>query len=141
MKLKLLHVQGRGAPLEECVHLSVVEDCDLGHYQILDTTKFANGMISNKARHYLWLPSIQVKAGDTVIVYTGVGTNRSVPVSLSNQVHFAYWQLGRPVWNDDGDTAVLQYVPEWETAKVNAPPLALTLAALAQFNRVGAQAR
>lgn len=123
MQVRLDYVQGRGTAQQECVHLTVMEDCDLHDYQLLDATYSGDGKISLRHRHSYQLPQFRAKAGDVVVVYTGKGPQTSKRISATNQIHFFYWGLGRTIWNDSGDTALLQMIAAWQTATVNRPPL------------------
>ena len=48
------------------------------------------------SKHIYTFPSYTLNAGSTVTVYTGKGINTGTEL---------YWQLGSPIWNNDGDTA------------------------------------
>jgi len=49
-------------------------------------------------KHTYTFQSYTLKAGTTVTVFTGKGTNSATEL---------YWQLDNPIWNNDGDTAYL----------------------------------
>lgn len=49
-------------------------------------------------KHTYSFPSYTLSSKSTVTVYTGEGTSTATEL---------YWQLGSPVWNNDGDTAYL----------------------------------
>lgn len=49
-------------------------------------------------KHTYTFPSYMLGAGSTVTVYTEEGANSATEL---------YWQLGSPIWNNDGDTASL----------------------------------
>jgi len=48
------------------------------------------------SKHTYVFPSYTLGSGSSVTVYTGKGTNTATEL---------YWQLGSPIWNNDGDTA------------------------------------
>ena len=50
------------------------------------------------SKHTYTFPSYTLNAGSTVTVYTKKGTDSATEL---------YWQLGGPIWNNDGDTAYL----------------------------------
>lgn len=54
-------------------------------------------------------------AGDWVSLRTGKGKNRSFVNDDGKTVHRFYWGLDHPVWNDDGDAAVLIEIADWKT--------------------------
>jgi len=51
-----------------------------------------------EAKHTYTFPSFSLAAGATVTLHTGDGTNTATEL---------YWGSGRPIWNNDGDTASL----------------------------------
>jgi hypothetical protein len=64
---------------------------DLGRYTVKDA-----------AGHTFTFPSQTVKAGKTVYVHTGKGTNGRPDIA------HLYWNSGNYVWNNDKDTATLR---------------------------------
>lgn len=54
--------------------------------------------LKDKAGHTYTFPSITLKPGDTVYIYSGTGTDHD---------HVLYWGKDIPIWNNDGDTAYL----------------------------------
>ncbi|SDB53811.1 hypothetical protein SAMN03159382_04124 [Pseudomonas sp. NFACC23-1] len=106
MKLKIASAYHHGNVDKEHVVLSVLEDCNLGGYVLMDTTYDKVGNVSNKHRHVKWLPRIAAKKGDKVSVWTKTGTDESV-TSDGVRWHRVYWNMHSSIWNNDGDVAVL----------------------------------
>ncbi|KPZ16105.1 Uncharacterized protein ALO41_01509 [Pseudomonas amygdali pv. ulmi] len=106
MKLKISQVSSHGSIDKENVVLNVLEDCNLNSYVLMDTTYDQAGNVSNKHRHVKWLPSIAAKKGDKVAVWTKKGSDSSV-TSDGVRWHLIYWNSNTPIWNDNGDVAVL----------------------------------
>ena len=52
----------------------------------------------DEAEHTYTFPSFTLEAGDTVTLYTEEGNDSASEL---------YWGSGRPIWNNDGDTASL----------------------------------
>jgi len=55
-------------------------------------------ILEDESNHQYIFPSFILKAGSTVTVHTGSGTNTETEL---------YWGSGSPLWNNDGDTAYL----------------------------------
>lgn len=106
MKLKIENIYNHGTLDKEHAVLSVLEDCNLSAYVLMDTTYDKDGNVSNKHRHVKWLPSVQAKKGDRVSVWTKVGSDTSV-TSDGTRWHRVYWNMNTSIWNNDGDVAVL----------------------------------
>lgn len=119
MKMKIRSIHGHGKASEEYVILDVLEDCNLNHYLIADSTYTEDGYISNKARHSHWFVGKDAKKGDAVVLYTGVGDNKAVKNANGTTVFHRFWGLRSAVWNDDGDGAVLLQIDTWKTTKVS----------------------
>lgn len=122
MKLKINQVVDFGTLDSERVELSVLEDTNLHHFIIIDTT-YENGetKISNKMRHTFWFNPQEVKKGDEVVLYSKVGINQSTAINGGkNKKYHLYWDLKNSVWNNSGDAAVLFEVQAWKTTKVAA---------------------
>ena len=117
MDLRIDEVKGHGDASEERVLLTVLNDCNLQYYMISDCT-YSGSKISNKHRHSKWFSSLEVKSGDRVVLYTRVGkTNKTVSDSGVTW-HKIFWNLKTPVWNDDGDGAILIRIRSWDTTSV-----------------------
>jgi hypothetical protein len=114
MKVKIVSVHGQGDYEREFVLLRVVEDCDIGRYQLSDSTYTANGKVSNKVRHVYWFPDKDVAEGDMISLWTKPGKDQSTRMDSGAPLHRFYWGLRTAVWNDDGDVAVLQHVASWQ---------------------------
>ena len=117
MKLELIKVNNCGDQTKEYVSLEVVADANLEFYLLTDTTYTDDIHISNKLRHLYWFPKTAVKKGDFVWLDTGKGTNISRGNTAQTRTHIFYWNLAEPVWNDDGDCAVLFEVSAWTTKR------------------------
>ncbi|WP_122429430.1 hypothetical protein [Pseudomonas viridiflava] len=107
MKLKIASVFNHGDLDKEHVSLNVLEDCNLSAYVLMDTTYDKDAKVSNKHRHVKWLPSVQVKKGNKVSVWTKKGTDKSLEAEDGTVWHRVYWNMNTSVWNNDGDVAVL----------------------------------
>jgi hypothetical protein len=114
MDLQIVVVENHGDQTKERVWLKADKACDIGKYVISDTSFLPNGNVSNKLRHVFWFPDQSVKAGDFILLHTGSGKATAPAKNDQNTMTYTYfWNLKEPVWNDDGDCAVLLYVSEW----------------------------
>jgi hypothetical protein len=117
MKLELTKVNNRGDQTKEYVSLRVTADANLEYYLLTDTTYTDDTHISNKLRHLYWFSKTAVKKGDFIWLYTGKGTNTNRGNDTQTTTHIFYWNLAEPVWNDDGDCAVLFEVNTWNSKR------------------------
>jgi hypothetical protein len=118
MRLSITSVVGHGDQTHERIHFTVLQDCNLSGYIVADTTFTGDRTLSNKVRHTHWFPSIQVKGGDAVVLYTRDGVPVSQPRKDGGTNHFLYWGLNEPVWNDFGDGALLFEIDDWQGRRV-----------------------
>jgi hypothetical protein len=117
MKIKIENVVDHGTLASEKVVLSVDEDTNLHYYILADTTFKSESTVSNKLRHMYWFATKLVKAGDIIELYTKVGTASSNDLGNGNHKYILYWDLEGPVWNNDGDAAVLFEARTWDVKK------------------------
>lgn len=113
MNLKLLSIKNDGDHEKERVLVRALSDCSIGNYILFDTTYFGDNTVSNQLRHNYWLPNLEVKKGDLIVIYTKEGENVSKENDKGNTSHFLYWGIERPIWNDKEDCAVLIEISDW----------------------------
>ncbi len=102
----------------ERIILDVNADTDIGEFLILDTTYTTRGRASNKVRHPYWFPDKIVRKGDTVVLYTKRGENRTRINDNNTCSHFFYWELEHNIWNNNDDCAILLHVDDWSSYSV-----------------------
>jgi hypothetical protein len=118
MKMKIHAIEGKGNLDKEVIWLDVVEDiAELKYYMVCDTTYTDDKHISNELRHVYWFRSKSVKKGDWIALHTKNGTNSTNSNNRGGTTHHFYWNLGRTIWNKDGDAAVLFKVDTWNTLR------------------------
>lgn len=116
MSLKIVKIHNHGQQESEYVELAVVEDCDLTYFIVADTTYSSDKkLVSNKLRHMHWFLAKDVKKGDLVFLCTGKGISSSKANASGTTTHVVFWGLDAPVWNDDGDAAMLFTLKTWTT--------------------------
>jgi len=117
--LKIHSIDGKGDLGKECVWLSVDQDApDISFYLLCDTTFTAEDKISNELRHMYWFNKMPVKKGDWIRLWTKNGTNNSVKNEKGTMTHNFFWNLGKTVWNKDGDAVTLFSLESWKTTRV-----------------------
>ncbi len=117
--LSIHSAEHKGELDKECLWLEVHEDIpSLSYYSVCDTTYTDDDHISNELRHVYWFPKKSVKKGDWLLLYTKVGKSSSSVNNHKTTTHTFYWQLGRTVWNKDGDAAMLFKHETWNTKRV-----------------------
>jgi hypothetical protein len=117
MKLEINQILDRGDQQQERLWIKVLNDTDLSFYIVFDTTYTSESTISNIQRHAHWFRPRKVKAGDSVILYTRPGQFSTSQNPDGSTNHFLFWGLGRSVWNEEGDCAVLFEVNSWSTRR------------------------
>lgn len=97
--------------------MAVLADCDLSFYGPADTSYSVKTKVSNKLRHFFWFPAVNVKAGERIVLRTGLGTNGTFNNSAGIKTHRFFWGLKSAVWNNTGDAAVLFHMDSWKTTR------------------------
>jgi len=120
MKLQIIRIADRGVPNNERLHLTVLADATLSYYVVLKSTIMGNEGVMNSSLLSFWFPTVQVKAGDQVILYTKTGKNSSEKTTSGNTNHFFYWGLNNTLWNSPTDCAVLIEVNSWVSSSAGA---------------------
>ncbi len=86
-------------------------------FYVTKSGNLQNYLVTDQEKHEYWFPNHNVKKGDYILLFTGVGTNSS-----SNGVHKFYMGL-TPIWNDKGDDVVLLKPSSTDTTKVDGKTL------------------
>src|ERR1044071_5236543 len=107
MKLDIISIEDKGDLSKETIWLKANSDATLHDYLVCDTTYTDDHHISNELRHVFWFPNQKVQKGDFVALHTKDGTKSSNTNDQKTTTYHYYWNLGRTVWNKDGDCAVL----------------------------------
>lgn len=115
-KIKIHSIEGQGNLERECVWIDVLEDVgDLTSFMVCDTTYTDDRHISNELRHIFWFPKTSVKKGDWIALRSKDGKKTTGSNDRGGTTHTFYWNLGRTIWNKDGDCAVLFELKTWNT--------------------------
>jgi hypothetical protein len=115
MKIEIHSIADKGNLEKEIIWLKVLDDVeDLEYYMVSDTTYTDTNHISNEHRHIYWFPKKSVKKGDWIALRTKNGKQSSASNKSGTITHTFYWNLGRTIWNKDGDSAILFNIKTWK---------------------------
>lgn len=117
MNLTVFTIEGKGDLENEVVWLDVLDVLKLHYYMISDSTYASEHNISNELRHLFWFPKTEVKKGDWIALHTKNGSYQTTRNKRETTTHHFYWNLGRTIWNKEGDAAVLFKLSDWHTTK------------------------
>lgn len=115
MNLRIIQIADPGVPNSERIHLSVLADTSLEFYVLLKSFSTTTG-VANGAAPAFWFPTVNVKRGDQIVVYTKPGTNSSAPL-LGHTNHFFFWGMKQTLFNMPNDCALLIEASDWESLK------------------------
>lgn len=94
---------------DEQIVFKVLEDTNMSYYLLLDNTYDETGQVSNVHRHCFVFPNVNVKRGDYIILYTGVGQQKSFKNKAQTITYVFYWGFegDASIWNDVADKAFI----------------------------------
>lgn len=118
MNLVIRSVADKGILEKERLVLHAEADVDIGKFILFRTAYIREGEVSGNVKDTLWLPDIQVDAGNLVVIYSKRGENKSRVNKDQSKTHFVYWGLGSPVWGSDHDCPVIVELSDWSMKKV-----------------------
>lgn len=94
--------------------MSVQTDDDVGDYALFRTRyNFKTGLVTNGVSNVIWFPDEDVKAGDTVVVYTKTGSRSFRANEDGSKSYFFYWNLPAAIWEGDRHAPVLLHIDRW----------------------------
>lgn len=112
--IKIKYILEGGIANKERLVLKVTGPDNIGLYFVFITTETKPGYISSFPKQTYWFPDREVKSGDTVVLYSGNGTNSQKVNADGSTTYFYYWGLAKTVWNSGNDTAALLKIEQWE---------------------------
>lgn len=115
MRIKLLRLADRGVPNKERVELSVDLPATLSYYVALKTSSAGQDLVSSGNVIAYWFPTIDVKPGDHVFLYTGPGPNTVDQDDTGRSIHHLHWGQPQTIFNSATDCAVVVEAAEWMT--------------------------
>jgi hypothetical protein len=116
LSLKFLNIIKRGIISEERVHLEAVMDCNSSHYILMATEAIDSQRVAAGSRPTFWFESLNVSAGDNLVVYTKPGTYSRTSRLDGHLNHFFYWGLLLPLFANPSARVVVAELNFWEAA-------------------------
>jgi len=117
MRVEIRGVIDYGILDSERVVLDILEDSNIGHYMLLDTSYTHHNKPSRKIQHTYKFQNQQVKEGDIVILYTKAGKDSIQQNSYAITYSF-YWNLDSCVWGNADDCALIVHFDSFMHKKV-----------------------
>jgi len=113
MKLELRSIAAPGDLGKERLVLKALADTDVGEYAVLWSGIGSSGGPTSGRKRAYWFPDVDVKVGDSVVLYTKKGNRSKKTLDGGTTAHFFYWGSENPLW-DENHYAVLLFVSDWE---------------------------
>jgi hypothetical protein len=113
MRARLTSVASPGEFMKERLVISVGVDTDIGFFAVF-RTKLSDDIPSNEVSEVFWFPDKDVKAGDTVVLYSKPGVTSEREKPDGNKLHFFYWGKKQPQWSAKTIVPVLVHTSEWQ---------------------------
>jgi len=117
MKIEIVKIIDRGVANNERLWLKVLVNTNLSYFIVIDTIYTSPNSISNLPRHTHWFRPKEVRAGDSIVLYTRPGTPSETKNADGSTIHYLFWGLNTTVWNAPESCAVLFEVSTWQTSK------------------------
>lgn len=113
MILKIKDVKDKGTDKERVV-LNVVEDGDIGMYMLLNTIQVGEEKVASEVSKPFWIPDMEVKEKDLVIVYTKKGKSGFRTNEHERTSYFFYRNIDTPIYGGD-EVPLLVEINNWGT--------------------------
>jgi hypothetical protein len=115
MNFTITEIANAGILDRERVVIKAINSADVGDYALFRTLSTAKNRISEgNVPNTYWFPDVDVKAGDTIVLYTkkGISSRKSTPSGSTS--YFFYWGFETPFWNDTKHLPVLVHTATWK---------------------------
>lgn len=113
MNLEIVEIRDRGKLELERLILRATADIDLGEHALF-AAYGPSGRVTTYVIATFWFPDVEVKAGDEIVVRSGVGDTVAEQREDGTSVRSFYWNRQAPVWADEKYLPVLLLVAEWK---------------------------
>jgi hypothetical protein len=117
MKLSITKIAERGDLANERVLIRVDSGTDLSSFLLATSRYVEQESIEARARNGYWFGSVDVDAGDLVVVYTKEGRESRRPGKAGGTVRFFYRGLTKAQYSDASSCAVLFELQDWQASK------------------------
>ena len=106
-------VKDAGKIEDERVVIDVLADTNLGNYITSIVRETGAETISSKMISPVWFPSISVKTGDKVVVYSRNGERGKKSMTTGGTVYFFYRNCIKPLCDDARKGVLLMSLSDW----------------------------
>ena len=117
MNIRIIQIIDKGIPNNERLWLKALRNLDLSHYVVINTNVLSNGNIMPYHRECYWFPKKIISAGDTIVLYSRIGTDNEIVNKDGTKTHFFYWGNKSTLWGKVDSAAVVLEITGWGTAK------------------------
>ncbi len=117
MKLEIVTIADRGVANKERLHLRATADANLSYFIVFKSIITSPESVSSAPQNTYWFPGKFVKAGDHIVLYSGLGQPSESKNADGTNNHFFYWNIKNTIWNNTADCAVVFEVNTWQTIK------------------------
>ncbi|MGB9072506.1 MAG: hypothetical protein WCC22_07515 [Terriglobales bacterium] len=115
-RLAITGLYDRGVANKERLHITARVDANLSFYVVMTSNYSPNRQtVMAGSRLAFWFNAFNVKAGDSIILYTGPGSYTTSKRPDGGTDHFFYWGLPSTLWANPDGCAVLCELNAWET--------------------------
>ena len=115
MRLNVRSIADRGKLEKERIVFDVQRSGDIGSYLLLQAS-YIDDTVYAKVYNTYWFPDEGVEAGDTVVVYTKDGIDKNRSGDDGKTLHFYYWGLDVPLWNEPERAPIIAQTRSWRLA-------------------------
>lgn len=102
---------------EERIVLYVNQDCNLSWFIVVVSLSMERNLQFNKERFFMILPSLDVKKGDYIWLYSKKGEYESFPNKSSSTTHVLYWNLDHSFLNGQ-KSIYLFHFDQWTSKNI-----------------------
>lgn len=114
MNIQIMSLTDAGVPNQERLILRAALNENIGRYVIFDTVQTGPGKIRGTPKNAYWFPDRDIRAGDTIILYTKGGQNNQISNSDGTTTFIFYWGKDSTLWGQPESSAALLKVSEWD---------------------------
>jgi hypothetical protein len=116
MRLQIVQIYDRGVANKERILLRASAETNLSSYIVFNTWYITPQAISRSPRNVFWFPPKPIKPGDSVVLFSGLGTPSESQNQDGTTTYFFFWGLANTIWNKTGDCATLVELNNWMTS-------------------------
>lgn len=112
MEIAISSIGNKGDLTNERIGFNVLKDCELKYYLVFKTAMTTKGFVNRSNATYWFLPQ-ELKAGDSVVLYSKAGQDSVKTNTDGSKTYFFYWGLTAPIFNTPENRVVLASIKTW----------------------------